>query len=199
MPGEAGGWFKKPINSVADLDGLRMSMSGPGGKVLGKLGVSAQAIPATEIYTSLETGRLDATELSIPQIDAMFGFEKIASNYYFPGWHQPSGLQELIVNKDVWNSWTDTQRNMIEMSCKTTALEYVTRHISIQHESLTKCEAAGVSIQEFPEDMMTALRAASAEVFAEESAKDPDFKRVYDSYIAFSANYDAYQERNSVD
>ena len=193
---EAGGWYSKPIESVDDLRGLKIRIGGIGGKVLAKLGASAQSLPTGELYTSLETGRLDATEFSFPEVDQLLGFEKIIKNYYFPGWHQPAGLVELTINKDLWESWSDDQHMVIDMACKATSAEFLQRHAAKQHEALTKFENAGVTIRRFPDEVLVALKAAAVEVFAEEAAAEPMFKKVYDSYQAFSGNYDSYQLRN---
>ncbi len=195
---ESGGWYNKPIDSPEDFKGLKMRFSGIGGKILAKLGVSSQAIPGSEIYTSMETGRLDASEYSFPEIDALLGFEKIAKYYYFPGWHQRAGFVELTINKDVWDGWTDDQRNVIDMACKATILEFYSRHSTRQAAAMKKFEAAGVEIRQFSPETLAAIETAAHEVYAEESAKDPLFKKVMESYRAFSEDYDYYQDRNSL-
>ena len=103
---EAGGWYTKPINGPEDLKGLNIRIGGLGGKILAKLGANAMSLPVGEVSTSLETGRLDATELSFPMIDKLLGFDKVAKHYYFPGWHQPSGFIEFYMNKDAWDALT---------------------------------------------------------------------------------------------
>lgn len=193
---EAGGWFTKEINSPEDFQGLRMRIGGIGGKVMAKLGASAQSLPAGEIYTSLETGRLDATEFSFPEIDKLLGFNKIVKNYYFPGWHQPAGLVELTINKDLWDGWSDGQKSVIENACRATTSKFLEVHAAAQPAILAEFEESGVSIKRFPDSVLQALRAATDDVMAEESAADPLFKQAYDSYTAFSDAYDAYQALN---
>jgi len=196
---EAGGWFNKEINASEDFQGLKMRIGGIGGKVLAKLGASAQSLPAGEIYTSLETGRLDATEFSFPEIDKLLGFNKIVKNYYFPGWHQPAGLIELTINKDLWDGWTEDQRNIIANACRATTTQFLEVHAANQPAVLDEFKATGVSIKRFPEGVIAALRVATDEVMAEESAADPLFKEAYDSYTAFSGKYDAYQALNAIE
>ena len=110
---EAGGWYTKPIETPEDFKGLNIRIGGLGGAILGKLGANAMSLPAGEISTSLETGRLDATELSFPLVDKLLGFDKVAKHYYFPGWHQPAGFIEFYMNKDKWDGLTDAQRTAI--------------------------------------------------------------------------------------
>ncbi len=195
---ESGGWYNKAIDKPEDFQGLKMRFSGIGGKILAKLGVSAQAIPGSEIYTSMETGRLDASEFSFPEIDALIGFEKIAKYYYFPGWHQRAGFVELTINKDLWDGWTDSQRQMNDVACRATTQEFYSRHSVKQADAMKKFEAAGVEIRQFSNETLGAIRNAAQEVYAEESAADPLFKKVLESYRAFSEQYDYYQSRNNL-
>lgn len=196
---EAGGWYTKEINSPEDLQGLNIRIGGLGGKILGKLGANAMSLPVGEISTSLETGRLDATELSFPSIDKLLGFDKVAKNYYFPGWHQPSGFIEFYMNADAWNGLTDKERLAIEVACADVNLWAIGTASAAQNEALEEFRANGVTVKRFPDSVIAALKAAADEVYAESSAADPMFKKVYDSYKAYSANYDEYQALNHID
>ncbi len=193
---EAGGWFTREINTPEDFEGLRMRIGGIGGKVMAKLGASAQSLPTGEIYTSLETGRLDATEFSFPEIDKLLGFQNIVENYYFPGWHQPAGLIELTINQDLWDSWTDGQKTIIENACRATTAHFLEVHAANQPAILEEFEAAGVQIRRFPDAVIEALRDATLTVMAEESAADPLFEMAWNSYTEFSDSYDTYQALN---
>ncbi|MEX0285635.1 MAG: TRAP transporter substrate-binding protein [Paracoccaceae bacterium] len=196
---EAGGWYTKEINSPEDLQGLNIRIGGLGGAILGKLGANAMSLPAGEISTSLETGRLDATELSFPIVDKLLGFDKVAKNYYFPGWHQPAGFIEFYMNKDKWDALTDDQRTAIEVSCSDANLYAMGIAAGAQSEVLEEFRANGVDVKRFPNSVMDALRAAADEVYAEKSAEDEMFKRVIDSYRAYAAKYNEYQALSSLD
>ncbi len=190
---EAGGWYTKEINSPEDLQGLNIRIGGLGGTILGKLGANATGIPVGEISTSLETGRLDATELSFPLVDKLLGFDKVAKNYYFPGWHQPAGFIEFYMNKDKWDALTDAQRTAVEISCADANLYAMGIAAGAQSAILDEFRANGVDVKRFPDSVMDALRAAADEVYAENSASDPMFKRVIESYRAYAADYNEYQ------
>ena len=190
---EAGGWYTNPIESPEDLQGLNIRIGGLGGAILGKLGANAMSLPAGEISTSLETGRLDATELSFPLVDKLLGFDKVAKNYYFPGWHQPAGFIEFYMNKDKWDALTDSQRAAIEVSCADANLYAMGIAAGAQSAILEEFRANGVAVRRFPDSVMAALRAAADEVYAEKSAADPMFKRVIESYRAYAASYNEYQ------
>ena len=191
---EAGGWYTKPINSVDDFKGLKIRIGGLGGAVLGKLGANAQSLPAGEISTSLETGRLDATELSFPLVDKLLGFDKVAKHYYFPGWHQPAGFIEFYMNKKKWDALSDMQRTAIEVACADANLYAMGIAAGAQSAVLDEFRANGVDVKRFPDEVMEALRAAAEEVYAEKSAEDPMFKKVIESYRAYAETYQEYQE-----
>lgn len=196
---EAGGWFTKPISGPDDFKGLNMRIGGLGGEILGKLGANAMSLPAGEISTSLETGRLDATELSFPMVDTLLGFDQVAKNYYFPGWHQPSGFMEFYMNKDKWEALSNANRTAIETTCADINLYTIGVAAAAQQEYLNKFRENGVSVQRFPDSVLDALRTATSEVYAEKSAEDPVFARVVESYQEFSAMYDEYEALSSLD
>ena len=190
---EAGGWYTREINAPEDLQGLNIRIGGLGGEILAKLGANAMSLPTGEISTSLETGRLDATELSFPLVDQLLGFDEVAKHYYFPGWHQPAGFIEFYMNKDKWDALTDAQRTAIEVSCADANLYAMGAAAGAQSEVLDEFRANGVDVKRFPDSVMEALRAAADEVYAEQSAEDEMFKRVIDSYRAYAASYSEYQ------
>ncbi|MEY3664198.1 MAG: hypothetical protein RLZZ153_380 [Pseudomonadota bacterium] len=196
---EAGGWYRKPIQSVADLKGMKIRIGGLGGQVLAKVGAVPQNIAVGEIYTSLETGRLDATEMGTPMMDLPMGFDKVAKHYYFPGWHQPSGFIEFYVNKKVWDGWTEQQRTIVDSACRDVTFWTVARASGLQQAALDEARKRGVKVERFPESVIEALRKAADEVYAEQSAKDPMFKKVIDSYRAYSKQYDEYRKLNQLD
>ena len=92
---EAAGWFKKEIKTPEDLKGMKFRAAALGGKIYQKLGASVTMLPGGELFQALEKGVLDGTEFSLPTVDDQLGFQKIAKNYYLPGWHQPSTNQFL--------------------------------------------------------------------------------------------------------
>ena len=196
---EAGGWYTKEINTPEDLKGLNIRIGGLGGEILSKLGANAMSLPAGEISTSLETGRLDATELSFPLVDKLLGFDQVAKNYYFPGWHQPAGFIEFYMNKDKWDALTDAQRKAIEVSCNEVSLWALGHAAGAQGPVLQEFRDNGVNVARFPDSVMEALRTAADEVYAERSAEDEMFKRVIDSYRAYGEDYREYQALSALD
>ncbi len=180
---QMGGWFKKEINSLSDLKGLKMRIPGLGGEVMKRLGVNPVLLPAGEIYTSLERGTIDATEWVGPALDSMMGFAK-AAPYYYTGWHEPGSILEITFNKTRWEKLSDEHRAII-----TAASEEMTGNM-LQEFRYKNAKALqelpqSVQIKTFPKEMMEAAKTALKEVLADESAKSKDFKRVLASYEAF--------------
>ena len=182
---EAAGWFKKEIKSVAELKGLKFRAAGLGGKIYQKVGASVTMLPGGELFQALEKGVLDGTEFSLPTVDDQLGFDKVAKNYYLPGWHQPSTNQFLYVNMAAWGKLKPQTQVQIETTCTAGVTMALAKAEALQGEMLAKFEKEGVTLRKFDKSMLDAFAKASKEVMAEESAKDPMFKKVYDSMSAF--------------
>lgn len=197
MAEESGGWYKKPINSVDDLKGLKLRFAGLAGEVMKKMGASVVLLSGGDIFPNLERGVIDGTEFSMPAIDKQMGFDKIVKNYYLPGWHQPAAINELIVNKAKWDSLTEQQRSSIELTCRETMLWGLTSTYVENAEAIDKFKANGVEIRQFSPDMLEAFQKATDEVMAEQAAKDVNFARVWQSlrdYRARAASWEAIQK-----
>ncbi len=182
---EAAGWFRKEIKTPEDLKGLKFRAAALGGKVYQKLGASVTMLPGGELFQALEKGVLDGTEFSLPTVDDQLGFDKVAKNYYLPGWHQPSTNQYLYVNMAAWSKLKPQTQAQIETSCTAGVTIALSKAEALQGEMLTKFKKEGVNLRLFNKPMLDAFAKASKEVLAEESAKDPLFKKVYDSMSAF--------------
>jgi TRAP-type mannitol/chloroaromatic compound transport system substrate-binding protein len=191
---EASGWFRKPINSVEDLRGIKMRFFGLGAKVMEKLGVSTQLIAPGDIYPALELGTIDATELSFPSMDLKMGFHQVAKNYYFPGWHQQSSVTELLVNVDKFKALPENYKAMLETACAENIVWSMSASDARQVKALDEIKAKGVTVHRWSPEILAAMRKAWDEVVAAEAAKDPDFKKAWDSYSSFRASYVVWRE-----
>lgn len=190
---ETAGWFSKEINSMADLQGLKIRFAGLGGEVMQKAGASVTLLPGSEIFQALEKGAIDATEFSMPAVDQMLGFDKVAKFNYFPGWHQTYTAFHLIVNKDVWNGLEDQTRALFDTACTATTLRSLSRGEAIQGAVIRGFEEKGVSAKTVPAEMLRELKALTDEVMAAQAEADPDFKKVYESQEAFAASYQTWK------
>ncbi|MDE2912540.1 MAG: TRAP transporter substrate-binding protein [Paracoccaceae bacterium] len=192
---ETSGWFANEINSPADLDGLKMRFFGLGGKVMQKLGVATSLLPGGEIFPALEKGAIDATEFSMPAIDARLGFHKLVRFNYFPGWHQQATVFELIVNKDVWNEANDTHKAIVENACKASMTDSFAEGEAIQHAVLIdNVENNGVTIKQWSAEMLDTFRTTWEEVAAEEAGNDEFFAKVLTDMNEFRDGYQLWKQ-----
>jgi TRAP-type mannitol/chloroaromatic compound transport system substrate-binding protein len=195
---EASGWFRKEIKTVDDLKGMKMRIFGLGAKVVEKLGVSAQLIPAGDIFPALELGTIDAAEFAMPAVDLQLGFHQVAKHYYFPGWHQPATLYEIIINMDKWKELSKTQQAQVEMMCGDNVRQAIAEGEAKQAAALKAIQAKGVTAHEWSPEIMKALRAAWDQVAVEESGKYPEFKKAYEHYTQFRKEYKTWDQVSAV-
>jgi TRAP-type mannitol/chloroaromatic compound transport system substrate-binding protein len=198
MPPEAAGWFRKEIRGLDDLKGLKMRFLGLGAKTMEKLGVSTQLIAVGDVYPALELGTIDAAEIANPAIDAKIGLQQVAKWNYFPGWHQQTTLLEVIVNGDKWKALSTAHKAMFETACEAGIAFSMAEGGAIQPDAIDALKAKGVKLERLPPEILTALEAAWKEVAAEESAKDPEFKKVWESLSAFRARYAEWRKLSAM-
>ena len=195
IPPETSGWFAKEINSLDDLQGLKMRFFGLGGEVMKKLGVAVRLLPPGEIYPALEKGVIDATEFALPNIDEQLGFYKVAKYNYFPGWHQQTTTFELLINKDVWNSLPQHQQAIIENACQANIVRGIAAGEGSQGPAMKRNTERGVEQVTWPPEMIEAFRTTWLEVVEEKSAADPFFNKVWDDLQQFRADYKVWGDR----
>ncbi|MEN8892095.1 TRAP transporter substrate-binding protein [Planktotalea arctica] len=192
---ETSGWFAKEINTPEDLNGLKMRFFGLGGKVMQKLGVATSLLPGGEIFPALEKGAIDATEFSMPAIDARLGFHKLVKFNYFPGWHQQATVFELMINKDVWNEASEQHKAIIDNACKASVTDSYAEGEAIQHAALIdNVEKNGVQMRQWSDEMLDTFRATWEEVAAEEAAGDEFFNKVLTDMNEFRDGYKIWKE-----
>ncbi|MDJ0945499.1 MAG: TRAP transporter substrate-binding protein [Kiloniellales bacterium] len=191
---EAAGWFRKEIKSVADLKGLKIRIRGLGARVLERLGAVPQVVDPAEIYEALRRGRIDATEYSMPMIDRDLGFHRVARYYYFPGWHQPSTLFELMLSRKVWEGLSESRRAQLALACGDNFREGLAQGEAGQFAAITDLEAKGVAIRNLPPEVLSALRSAWDAVAEEIASGDETFRNVYTSLQAFRRDYRLWKE-----
>jgi TRAP-type mannitol/chloroaromatic compound transport system substrate-binding protein len=191
---EAAGWFRKEITSPEQLKGLKFRAAGLGGKVYQKVGASVTVLPGGELFQALEKGVLDGTEFSLPAIDDQLGFYKVAKFYMLPGWHQPSTNQYLYINSKAWDKLNATTKALIETTCTAAVTISLAKAESLQGKTLAKFEKEGVKLVKVSPELLKTFQKATKEVMAEESAKDPMFKKIYDSMTAFQEQNQKWEE-----
>jgi TRAP-type mannitol/chloroaromatic compound transport system substrate-binding protein len=190
---QMGGWFNKEINSVADLRGLKMRMPGPGGEVLTRAGGTAVVLPGSELYTSLQTGVIDATEWVGPYNDRALGLHEVAKYYYYPGWHETGTTLELIVNGDAFNALPVDLQAIVTTAARAVNQDMLDEFTARNNAALRDLiDNFGVQLRKFPDDVLIHLHESADEVLLELVAKDPAAARVHASFSDFLANVMEY-------
>ena len=185
---QMGGWFKKEIKSLDDLKGLKFRIPGQGGEVMAKLGVNAMSTPPGELYTALERNTIDAVEWISPVFDFAMGFHKLA-NYYYTGWQEPASEIQLLANNKKINALPADLKAILEAAVSTIGSKLMEQatHANAEAWANISKEYPNVKVQQFPSDVMAALKKAAREIEDEQAAKDPVFKEILESQRAYLA------------
>ena len=200
---QMGGWFRKEIKSANDLKGLKFRVGGFAGKVLERMGVVPQNIPAGEIYQSLEKGTIDAAEWVGPYDDQKLGLNKVAPFYYYPGWWEGGAQTSLYVNQGEYEKLPKGYQAMIDAASRACTLTMTARYDNLNAQALKRLLSQGTLLRAFPRAVMDACWDVSNKVYAEYSAKSPRFKAIHDNYMSYrdqlvpwfrlaEASYDQY-------
>ena len=180
------GWYKKEINSIEDLRGLKMRMPGLGAKVLEKAGGTPVLQSGGEIYTNLERGVIDATEWIGPYHDYLMGFHEVAKYYYYPGWHEPGPALEMIVNKPKFDELPSDLQEIIRTACYRTnrwmGAQFDAKNGAYLQKIINETD---VKVGQFPEDVLQALKGFTKETLAELAEQDAPSKKVYEAFEKF--------------
>lgn len=185
------GWFRDPIESVADLDGLKMRIPGLAGKVYATLGVDVRLLPGGEIFPALERGVIDAAEFVGPYQDRRLGLQNAAKYYYTTGWAEPNNMTELLINQAAWDSLPADLQAIVSAAAKACLIESHAWCEAVNAEAMTDLiENHGVIAGALPDAVVATLRQATADAIADMAAADPMVKKVNDSFAAFKAQHD---------
>ena len=184
---QMGGWYRKEIKSVADMKGLKFRVGGFAGKVIERMGGVPQNIPGGEIYTALEKGTIDAAEWVGPYDDQKLGFNKVAPFYYYPGWWEGGPQLTLMVNQKAYDALSPENKAIVEAASAVAHIEIQARYDAHNPGALKQLAAQKTKVLPFPKEMMDVAFKHSQDVYAELSAKNPNWKKVYDDYSKFRA------------
>jgi len=185
---QMGGWFRKEIKSVADLSGVKMRIGGMGGKIMEKLGVVPQQLAGGDIYPALEKGTVDAAEWVGPYDDEKLGFFKVAPFYYYPGWWEAGPSLHVMTNLGEWEKLPKGYKAQVANAAALANSVMMARYDTLNPPALRKLVANGAQLKAYPQDIIQAAYAASQDLYAELSAANADFKKVFESWSAYRAN-----------
>jgi len=183
---QMGGWFNREINSVDDLKGLKMRIPGLGGEVIKRAGGTPITMPGSDIFTSLQTGAIDATEWVGPYNDIALGLHKAAKYYYYPGWQEPGAGLECMINADAWASLPADLQSIVEVACQAITTDMLAEYTHGNAMALQRLmDDPNVDVRPFPDDVLGLLKSHTQDIVEEISAADPAWKKIAESYYAF--------------
>lgn len=186
------GWFNKEINSLDDMKGLIMRIPGIAGEVFQRVGGTAVNIAGGDLYTSLKTGVIDATEWVGPYNDLAMGFHEVAKYYYYPGWHEPGPTLEIIVNKAAFDELPNDLKVIVETAARAANQSMLDEYTARNNAALTELVSKGVILRKLPDEVLRELRVISADVLQDMVKDDPFAKKVYESYSQFAGSVKQY-------
>lgn len=185
---QTAGWFRKPIQGVADFKGLKMRIPGLGGEVLAKLGGVPLNIPGGEIFTAMQSGAIDAAEWVGPYNDLAFGLHRVAKHCYYPGWHEPGPTLECMIHKPAFDALPDDLKMIVRTCCASVNNDMLSEYVARNQQAMQTLKTEhGVQFLPLPTDVLSALRSASDEVMQALVASDPFAAKVHASMRAFQA------------
>src|SRR6202795_3218156 len=191
---QMGGWFRKEINTVDDLKGIKMRIGGFPGRVLQKLGAVPQQIAGGDIYPALEKGTIDAAEWVGPYDDEKLGFYKVAPHYYYPGWWEGGPMLIALINLEKWNALPKYYQNILEQAGHYANNWMMAKYDTVNPLALKKLLAGGTKLHGFSPAIMEASYKATKELNAEVASTNANFKKIYDSVTAYtSTGYQWFQ------
>ena len=182
---QMGGWFRKEIKTVQDLKGLKMRIAGLGGEVMTRLGAIAQQLPGGEIYQALEKGTIDAAEWVGPYDDEKLGFNKVAPHYYYPGWWESNSMYSFYVNTKVWEGLPKEYQAAFEAAAAEANIDMMAEYDFKNPPALRRLVGSGTKLHAYPIDLMKAAQNAAFDLYEEEAAKNPAFKKMYEPWKKF--------------
>jgi TRAP-type mannitol/chloroaromatic compound transport system substrate-binding protein len=195
---QMGGWFKREINSVSDLNGLKMRIPGLGGKVMAELGVNVQVLPGGEIFLALDRGAIDAAEWVGPYDDEKLGLNKAAPYYYYPGWWEPGATLEIQINKSAWEKLPVEYQEILKTAAMEANLNMLSQYDALNREGFQRLSASGTKFKPYSQEILTAAKKISFELYQQNASQDTTFKEVFESWDKFRQEVSQWNKINEL-
>lgn len=182
---QMGGWFKREINQIGDLKGLKMRIPGLGGRVMETLGVDVQVLPGDQIFAALETGAIDAAEWVGPYEDEKLGLNRAAPIYYYPGWWEPGTTYEMQVSLSAWQKLPAEYQAILQAAIMESHTTMLAQYDSVNGESLQRLLQLGTQLNRYSDEILVAAQNAAVDFLEADAAKDSTFRSVYEEWKGF--------------
>lgn len=195
---QMGGWFRREINTVEDLQGLRMRIPGLGGQVMEALGVATQTIGGGDIFVSLERGAIDAAEWIGPYDDEKLGLNQAAEFYYYPGWWEPGPTLDVLINQAQWEQLPSLYQNAIRIAAYQANMNMLAKYDSVNREALDRLVESGTQLRRYSDEILAAAQTAAFEKYETFAAENPSFKEIYDPWRTFREQVYRWNQTNEM-
>lgn len=195
---QMGGWFKREVNSLSDLNGLKMRIPGLGGQVMARLGVNVQVLPGGEVYLALDRGAIDAAEWVGPYDDRKLGLNKAASFYYYPGWWEPGSTFELQINKSEWEKLPEQYQEVLKTAAMEANLSMISKYDALNGKALQELIAEGTKLLPYSPEILQAAQTEAFAKYEEDASKDTTFKEVYEQWNQFRQEISQWNKINEL-
>jgi TRAP-type mannitol/chloroaromatic compound transport system substrate-binding protein len=182
---QMGGWFRKEIKTLKDVEGLKFRIAGLAGQIFSKMGAVPQQLAGADVYPALEKGTIDAAEWVGPYDDEKLGFYKVAKYYYYPGWWEGTAQLDMLVNLDKWNALPKAYQAALEAACADANTWVMAKYDAQNPAALRRLVANGTQLRPFSREIMQESYKIAFEIYEELAAKNPKFKAVYEPWKAF--------------
>jgi TRAP-type mannitol/chloroaromatic compound transport system substrate-binding protein len=193
---QMGGWFRKEINAVADLQGLKMRIPGLGGRVMEKLGVVTQTIPGGEIFQALSTGAIDASEWVGPYDDQKLGLPEAADFYYTPGWWEPGPSLHAIFNREAYDALPTVYKEILRTASYEANIDMLAKYDALNRVALEEILAGGSQLRVYSDEIMLAAQTAAFELYDENAAASPIFAKILPPWKEFRTKIQGWTQTN---
>lgn len=195
---QMGGWFKKEVKSLADLQGLKMRIPGLGGKVMSRLGVNVQVLPGGEIFLALDRGAIDAAEWVGPYDDEKLGLNRAAPFYYYPGWWEPGATLEVQVNKSQWDKLPQEYQEVLKTAAMEANLNMLSQYDALNRDALTRLLDGGTQLVAYSQEILNAAQEAAFAIYEENAAENSSFKEIYQQWNEFRSLISQWNKINEL-
>jgi TRAP-type mannitol/chloroaromatic compound transport system substrate-binding protein len=191
---QMGGWFRREIRTLEDMRGLRMRIGGFSGRVIQRVGVVPQQLAGGDIYPALERGTIDAGEWVGAYDDEKLGFQRVAPFYYYPGWQEGSSVLHLMINQAKWNELPAGYKAILEAAAAYGNSQMMAMYDARNAAALRRLVGSGTQLRPFPTEVLDGIYREAIALYAEVSAQNAPFKRMYDSAVAFRNEFYLYNQ-----
>ncbi|MFQ3630779.1 TRAP transporter substrate-binding protein [Roseiflexus sp.] len=195
---QMGGWFRREINTVSDLQGLKMRIPGLGAQVMQRLGVVTQTLPGGEIFQALSTGAVDAAEWVGAYDDEKLGLPDAADFYYSPGWWEPGPSLHVVINLDAWNKLPKEYQSFMRVAAWESNMNMLAKYDALNNDALDRIVTKGKKLKVYSNEILNAAQKAAFELYAENEAKSAAFKEIFPSWNAFRQKIQRWHQTNEL-